>query len=249
MHNLNIPGLVTLDDLRVLEYFAREVPKNGLIVEIGSFCGKTSYTLAKSCDPSVRVVCIDMWPPGKFTFGTEETYNAIEPKIDMKWEDLNGDVSKQVVKTVWGADIGIGHFNPEEEHKKWTKDCYNIERVRGKSPRSKDYPVDSNISTIDSELVMKGQQVDLLFIDDSHCYDITSQIEYWLPFMSKGGKMSGHDLFFEEIEPKGTEHGKVNINPEYFWGIRQTSKITKKPIKFEDLSSIWWVDLGEEYNY
>ena len=60
MYNLDIPGWATEEDLKVLEYFASEVPEGGLILEVGSFCGRSSYALAKSCHPSVRVVCIDL---------------------------------------------------------------------------------------------------------------------------------------------------------------------------------------------
>jgi len=40
------------------------VPPGGLIVEIGSFYGRTAYAWAKSCDSSTLVHCIDTWCGG-----------------------------------------------------------------------------------------------------------------------------------------------------------------------------------------
>jgi len=61
MYNLNIPGWMAEDDLKVIEELASKVPQNGIIVEIGSFAGRSSYAWSKSCDPSVTVFCIDKW--------------------------------------------------------------------------------------------------------------------------------------------------------------------------------------------
>lgn len=60
-YNLEIPGWMPLIDLQVLERLAQGVPINGIIVEVGSFKGRSSWTLANSCDPSVTVYCIDLW--------------------------------------------------------------------------------------------------------------------------------------------------------------------------------------------
>lgn len=48
-------------DLEYLELLASRVPAQGIIVEIGSFKGRSSWTLAKSCHPGVKVYCIDLW--------------------------------------------------------------------------------------------------------------------------------------------------------------------------------------------
>lgn len=60
-HNSRIPGWMNEIDLEYLELLASRVPPNGIIVEIGSFEGRSSWTLAKSCHPSVTVYCIDLW--------------------------------------------------------------------------------------------------------------------------------------------------------------------------------------------
>ena len=272
MYNLDIPGWAPEADLKVLEYFASEVPKDGLILEVGSCCGRTSYALAKSCDLSTRVVCIDLWREGTLSISSEEIYNKISPKLDIEFNDLNGDIDKNpdsewhTKKKIFSfKDMGPDYWDPMEEHKKWTQDCVNIDRIKGQSPNGRsifnDYYYEitgmkREEYEIDWYLRGETQKIDLLFIDDEHCYDIAAQIRYWLPHMSKNGKMCGHDLYVDNIDPEklrkdywlpveGTKPGKTNIDPEYFWGIRQASRITKKPIKFGGASSIWWIDLGD----
>lgn len=60
-YNVRIPGWMPEIDLEYLELLASRVPAHGIIVEIGSFKGRSSWALAKSCHPSVKVFCIDLW--------------------------------------------------------------------------------------------------------------------------------------------------------------------------------------------
>lgn len=60
-YDLNIPGWLTVDELTVIEKLATQVPKSGVIVEIGSLMGRSSYCWATSCDPSVKVYCVDIF--------------------------------------------------------------------------------------------------------------------------------------------------------------------------------------------
>ncbi|MFT4553013.1 MAG: putative O-methyltransferase YrrM [Chlamydiales bacterium] len=69
-YNVDIPGFMSIPDLEVLEQLAQQVPAKGIIVEIGSFMGRSSWTLAKSCDSSVQVHCVDPWP--KYTLTDED---------------------------------------------------------------------------------------------------------------------------------------------------------------------------------
>ncbi len=58
---------MTEQDLIYISELATRVPKNGNIVELGSYHGMSSVTWALSCDPSVTIYCVDtfryMMPP------------------------------------------------------------------------------------------------------------------------------------------------------------------------------------------
>jgi|TARA_R110000824_G_scaffold206822_6_gene392044 hypothetical protein len=273
MYNLDIPGWATEADLKVLEYFSSEVSKDGLILEVGSFCGRTSYALAKSCDPSTRVVCIDLWREGTLSISSEKNYNKISPKLDIEFKDLNGDISKNpdskwhTEKEIFSfKDMGPDYWDPMEEHKKWTQDCINIERIKGQSPNThikfNDYFYETTgIKREEYEInwYFRGetQKIDLLFIDDEHSFDIAHQVQYWSDFMSPNGKICGHDFYYDSIDPKrvikdtwlpdeDSIPGKTFVDPEYFWGIRQSSRILKRPLRFGGASSIWWIDLADK---
>jgi len=53
-------GVMDMDAVR-LAYLAAQVPENGLIVEIGSFWGRSSCFLASAAKPGVKIICIDRW--------------------------------------------------------------------------------------------------------------------------------------------------------------------------------------------
>ncbi|MHA1126805.1 MAG: hypothetical protein ACTSQX_14360 [Candidatus Heimdallarchaeota archaeon] len=55
MYDLSIPGWANEEQLKEIERLAKLVPKNGKIVEIGAYLGRSSFAWAKSCHPSVTV--------------------------------------------------------------------------------------------------------------------------------------------------------------------------------------------------
>lgn len=61
MIDLEIPGWLCFDDLKILETLANQVPENGRILEIGGLHGRSAYTLASSCKASVEVMVFDLW--------------------------------------------------------------------------------------------------------------------------------------------------------------------------------------------
>jgi Methyltransferase domain len=54
-----IPGWMTRPELEVIARAAVAVPRDGVIVEIGSFAGRSSVHWAANSDPSVRIFCMD----------------------------------------------------------------------------------------------------------------------------------------------------------------------------------------------
>jgi SAM-dependent methyltransferase len=55
----SVPGWMTRPELEVVAAAAAAVPENGLIVEIGSFAGRSSVHWAANSHPSVEIYCID----------------------------------------------------------------------------------------------------------------------------------------------------------------------------------------------
>ncbi len=61
MYNLDIQGFMSEQELITISELAAKVPENGVIVELGSYKGRSSVAWAASCHPSVTVYCIDMF--------------------------------------------------------------------------------------------------------------------------------------------------------------------------------------------
>jgi predicted O-methyltransferase YrrM len=59
--NKTIEGWMTDDELVYLRELAQNVPANGTIVEIGTYAGKSTLSLATFCPDGVHVYCFDMW--------------------------------------------------------------------------------------------------------------------------------------------------------------------------------------------
>jgi len=60
----NIPGWMSEDDLTSIEYLCKKLPSSGLIVEIGSFLGKSASSFAKNLEAQNKefdILCIDIW--------------------------------------------------------------------------------------------------------------------------------------------------------------------------------------------
>ena len=70
-YNKNILGHMYEHELKVIEKWALTVPAGGVIVEIGSFFGRSAICWAMSADPSVKIYCGDCWPESLFV----ENYN------------------------------------------------------------------------------------------------------------------------------------------------------------------------------
>lgn len=58
-YNLNIDGWMDETELQQIEKITKMVPKNGVIVEVGSFCGRSSVCIGMTADPSITIYCYD----------------------------------------------------------------------------------------------------------------------------------------------------------------------------------------------
>lgn len=77
MYDLNIDGFMQEGELIQITKWAEQVPKDGIIVEVGSFKGRSAYAWAMSCDPSVTVYCLDKNITTELVANTNDISNII----------------------------------------------------------------------------------------------------------------------------------------------------------------------------
>ena len=163
-YNLDIPGWMPEPELKILERLARTVPAGGAMVEVGPFCGRSSWCWSKTVDPSVSITCIDIWDPAEHPY-TPPT------------------------KTEAGADAGEdfgrttrekGSWGTRENFDYYTQDCHNITGIRGHSPADfLDWPEES---------------LDLVFLDGVHHNPMFhDDVAHWYPRLKSGGTLCGDD--------------------------------------------------------
>lgn len=58
----DIPGWMSERELDVILELAKEAPKNGVIVELGSYVGRSACAFINGSHPSVKIFCVDVWP-------------------------------------------------------------------------------------------------------------------------------------------------------------------------------------------
>src|SRR5690348_2810629 len=117
-YNLDIPGWMPEPELKILERLARTIPAGGDMVEVGPFCGRSSWCWSKTVAPGVAITCIDIWDP-------------VEHPFSPPAKTENGAVSDQ--------DFGKtsrdkGNWGTLENFEYYTQDCDNITARRGRSP-------------------------------------------------------------------------------------------------------------------
>lgn len=107
-----IVGWMNYTDLTYIESLAKRVPKDGIIVEIGSFLGRSSVCWAPSADSSVKVYCIDL-------FNTVKMYDHGASEIEC---------------IEYSYPLPNKIYNIKEEFIKNTNNIPNIIMMQGKSP-------------------------------------------------------------------------------------------------------------------
>lgn len=127
MYNLKIPGWMPEGELKILERIARQVPPHGQVLEVGPFCGRSSWCIAKSMPRTATLTCIDIWDPSEHPF---------YPPFSKPGETLSEFGEAE------GPDFAVGTY---ENFRRYTADCSNIVPIRGRSPndfQSWDKPLD-----------------------------------------------------------------------------------------------------------
>ena len=162
-YNLDIPGWMPEPELRILERLAQTIPPGGKMLEVGPFCGRSSWCWAKTA-PSAEVICIDIWDPVEHPYSppTKADADAVADEDFGKMERERGN---------WGT---------LENFQDYTRDCPNITAIRGRSPEDfGDWPLDS------LDLVF----LDGLH----HNPGFKADVEHWFLRVKPGGILCGDD--------------------------------------------------------
>ena len=114
-YNKNILGHMTESELAVIESWASSVPEHGVIVEIGTFFGRSAVCWAMTADKSVQIYCGDVWPDS-FALNS---YNY---------------------KTLWYEPKANYNYNLWQDFKDNTEEFSNIIPMRGLCPQGITYP-------------------------------------------------------------------------------------------------------------
>ena len=179
-YNLKIPGWMPESELQILEQLATTIPAHGRMVEIGPFLGRSSWCWAKSAHPTVKVTCLDIWNPKEHPYYPPATIgdpNALNPEYG------SADNLDEVVGTL-------------ENFRRYTRDCHNIEAIRGASPYDfKDWQ----------------EPLDLVFLDGVHHNPIFwDDLNFWFWKLKPGGICCGDDC--------------ARTHPDVLWGIHDFAK-------------------------
>lgn len=163
-YNLDIPGWMPEAELKILERLAHTIPAGGAMVEVGPFCGRSSWCWSRSVAADVAITCIDIWDP------VEHPYSP-PAKCDpdaISGEDY-GKTSRD--RGSWGTRENFDYY---------TRDCENITAVKGRSPDDfQDWPTDS---------------LDLVFLDGVHHNPVFhADVTHWFPRVKPGGMLCGDD--------------------------------------------------------
>jgi predicted O-methyltransferase YrrM len=121
-----LKGQVCLGEIQRLQMLATQVPKGGLVVEIGSYCGQSSAAIASGLDPSVKFVCIDPWmKQGGFTYPDGRDYGYETKETLLQFRTATDDWKAQITQIIgwpldvaawWGAPIDMINIDCVKEY-------------------------------------------------------------------------------------------------------------------------------------
>lgn len=133
MKAYSVPGLSQTIELDIISNWAKDVPANGVIVEVGSLFGRTSVALAEGADPSVTIYCIDYFdeawssdttdlhPKGVFEKGTVFHRGDEFKKYTSEYKNIIQLTNKKLVYPYDKEPIDLffldaTHMNPNDMH-------------------------------------------------------------------------------------------------------------------------------------
>jgi len=163
-YNLDIPGWMPEPELKILERLARLIPPGGAMLEVGPFCGRSSWCWSKSAHPDVTITCVDIWDPSE------------HPYTPPTLVDPDAVAGQDFGKT----DHDKGNWGTRENFERYTRDCLNIIALQGHSPDDfTHWPLDS---------------LDLVFLDGIHHNPgFHADVVHWYARVKPGGILCGDD--------------------------------------------------------
>jgi|ERR1035437_1914522 predicted O-methyltransferase YrrM len=170
MYDIKIPGWISENELKHIELLSSMIPENGNVLEVGSFCGRSSFAWANSIPTSATLYCVDPWE------------GVIIPNEYQQIGNLGWSMSKQQKFTTIPDDmIFIGTLNDFLHN---TSDCKNIITKQG-------YSAEILPTFTDTKF-------DLIFLDGDHTNPIfKSDLRLSYPLIKQGGILCGHDFIIE----------------------------------------------------
>lgn len=177
---LSIPGWMSEEELH---WLASTASSSYNVVEIGSFCGRSSRAIGDHLPANGNLYCIDSFKP----------FHCIPPVISSSEE--GEEIHKQFLTNMDDL-LSSG----------------KVSLLRMSSLQAVTY------------ISKKPSWVDFLFIDGDHSYPVVSMdIVIWLPLMTKGGIISGHDYdIYEGVKRAVDERfgGSVERPVGSIWCVR-----------------------------
>jgi len=136
-----------------------QLPKDALIVEIGTFKGKATAVMTLAC------------------LGTGRRIVTIDPFVEYKHHSGNP------------ASLALGI------HQTWEEIYQDFLTV------FREIPFVTHIRKTSEQAVRRWKEkIDFIWIDSSHEAEMVKlDLELWVPFIKKGGVVSGHDWQFRSV--------------------------------------------------
>ncbi len=161
-------GQLQLEEGYLLYKCAKKI-KDGIILEIGSYKGKSANFLLRGIDDGTTLHCVDTWDNNGMTEGKYNTYNIFERNIpESKKKQLikHRGSSEDMAKKWDGKKIDLLFIDGDHSRHAVESDFYNWSKFvkKGSYILFHDYTNPCGVKDFVDELVSKGlvEKVDLV---------------------------------------------------------------------------------------
>lgn len=182
----------------IIEHIYSTVPKNGVVLELGSMFGATTQIISKHINSSAHLFVIDAWGPVPISELIKLKNHSIKEHIK---------IIDQIIET--GVKKYDNHYLPADVFYDWwkffTKDLKNVTHFR------------------DDVLKVRRQNipdVDLIIQDAQHHYEgVLAELKYWWPKLKPGGTLIMDDYNWKAFP------GVIQAAEEFFSNNRYETKV------------------------